>query len=258
MVQSHHSVRFGTATLASVWSWIIIAAVLGVASAAPLAAETIVLNPVKDNSLFEDNGGLSNGAGEYLFAGKAATDLARRAVLAFDVASALPADATINEVELAIDVTKIRNTDSWIFELRRLLVDWGEGTSDAEDEEGMGIAATAGDATWVNTFFPGSSWTNPGGDFSGVVSGTKTIGAEGSYTWSTTPQMVSDVQDWLNNPASNFGWIVIGDESTLGTAKRFNSRENSAPATAPRLTISFDVLIFSDGFESGDLSGWGP
>ncbi len=249
--------KTGTAKLKTIATITATFVVVGLFSRAPAIADTVILNPVKDNSLFDDvDGALSNGEGEYLFAGRTAANLLRRATLAFDVASALPANAMVTEVQLTVDVTKIRTDDSWLFELRRLLADWGEGTSDAEDEEGMGIAATAGDTTWVHTFFPSSFWTNPGGDFSAVTSGTKTIGAEGSYTWSSTPQMVGDVQDWFDNPASNFGWIVLGDESESGTAKRFNSRENTDLATAPRLAISFDVMIFGDGFESGDTSAW--
>ena len=48
--------------------------------------------------------------------------------------------------------------------------------------------------------------------------------------------MVADVQSWLDNPASNFGWLVLGDESTIATAKRFDTRESASP---PVLTIQF-------------------
>ena len=48
--------------------------------------------------------------------------------------------------------------------------------------------------------------------------------------------MVADVQSWLDNPASNFGWLVLGDESTIATAKRFDTRESASP---PVLTIQY-------------------
>src|SRR5207302_838656 len=48
-----------------------------------------------------------------------------------------------------------------------------------------------------------------------------------------------DVQNWLSSPGSNFGWIVIGDESGTGTAKRFDSRENSTASNQPALTIDY-------------------
>jgi len=48
--------------------------------------------------------------------------------------------------------------------------------------------------------------------------------------------MIADVQSWVNNPASNFGWLVLGDESTIATAKRFDTRESASP---PVLTIQY-------------------
>jgi len=66
------------------------------------------------------------------------------------------------------------------------------------------------------------------------------------------------VQNWLDNPTADFGWLVLGDETTSGSAKRFDSREN-AGGTGPRLTINFtinaptcNVNIASDVTESGD------
>jgi spore coat protein A len=52
--------------------------------------------------------------------------------------------------------------------------------------------------------------------------------------------MVTDVQSWLNTPANNFGWLVLGDESASTTAKRFETRESSSP---PLLTIQYTPLI---------------
>jgi hypothetical protein len=48
--------------------------------------------------------------------------------------------------------------------------------------------------------------------------------------------MASDVQAWLDNPASNFGWILICDEARSPTSRRFNSREGAVP---PSLLIDF-------------------
>jgi hypothetical protein len=49
---------------------------------------------------------------------------------------------------------------------------------------------------------------------------------------------VADVQQWLDQPASNFGWIIIGNESQSGTSKRFNSREFEG-SDAPGLEVVF-------------------
>jgi hypothetical protein len=120
-------------------------------------------------------------------------------------------------------------------ELHKLLADWGEGTSHAPMGEGDGAPATPNDATWRHRFFDTIFWTTQGGDFSATVSASQSVGGIGQYTWSSA-QMIADVQSWVNNPASNFGWLVLGDESTAATAKRFDTRESASP---PVLTIQY-------------------
>jgi hypothetical protein len=50
--------------------------------------------------------------------------------------------------------------------------------------------------------------------------------------------MVADVQGWLDTPANNHGWILIGPED-VQSAKRFGSRENSDVALRPALVLEF-------------------
>jgi len=68
------------------------------------------------------------------------------------------------------------------------------------------------------------------------------VGPLGSYSWGTNAAMVADVQSWLASPSTNFGWIVVGDESANLTAKRFGSREHPDPNLRPRLTIVYNSL----------------
>jgi hypothetical protein len=51
--------------------------------------------------------------------------------------------------------------------------------------------------------------------------------------------MAADVQGWLDSPATNFGWIIIGNESAALTAKRFDAHESAA--TRPILTVYYTV-----------------
>jgi hypothetical protein len=60
-----------------------------------------------------------------------------------------------------------------------------------------------------------------------------------AYTWDSTASMVSDVQDWLADAASNFGWILLGDESMATTARRFDTREATNSANWPTLEVTF-------------------
>jgi len=209
-------------------------------------AVEVVLNPSKDNTLFEESGSESNGAGDFFFAGASGGNnngAARRAVLAFDIADAIPAGATINSVTLTLEMTRTQPGTETV-RLRRLMADWGEGDSHATGQEGRGAPADNGDATWTHRFFDTQTWGTPGGVFGGVAA-ERSVGGVGSYSWSS-PMMVTHVQDWLDNPGVNFGWILIGNESGNSTAKQFRSRENASVSTRPKLTVDYS-LADADG-----------
>lgn len=210
---------------------------LAAAAVSGVAAGTVQIEPAKDNTLYEDAaGGLSNGAGARMFAGTTATGEVRRAVLAFDVAGGLPPGAEITSVSLTLQMSKTLLAQNTAVSLHRVLADWGEGGADAPGEEGGGAAAVGGDATWIHTFSPGQFWMAAGGDYDVVASASTAVVNVGPYTW-TSDLLLDDVKDWQADPAGNFGWLVLGDESEIATAKRFDSRESSNP---PVLTIDFD------------------
>lgn len=217
---------------------LVLAAALTFIGAGLASAATISIMPSKDNTLYEfdpDEGDFSNGAGFHFFAGKTVMSELRRAVLAFDIAGSIPPGSIITSVTLTMNMSKTFGDTARIVELHKLLADWGEGTSHAPGEEGEGTPATTNDATWRHRFFDTISWAMQGGDFSATVSASQSVGPLGYYTWNSA-QMVADVQSWVNNPASNFGWLVLGDESALGSAKRFDTRESASP---PVLTIEY-------------------
>jgi hypothetical protein len=51
--------------------------------------------------------------------------------------------------------------------------------------------------------------------------------------------MVADVQLWLDAPATNFGWLIKGNESGSKTASRFNSKGNSNISSRPVLRVTY-------------------
>jgi len=51
-------------------------------------------------------------------------------------------------------------------------------------------------------------------------------GGIGYYIW-TGDTLLADVREWIQNPDSNFGWMMIVREQETPTAKRLNSRENA-------------------------------
>src|SRR5262245_35539492 len=191
-----------------------LAAVIQLGVIETASADVVNLTPIADNTLYEDvTGALSNGAGTGMFAGKNGSGLIRRAVVAFDVAGALPAGATISSVTLTMNMSQTPAGNQNV-SLHRLLADWGEGTSVAAGAGGGGAPSTSGDATWIHTFFNTSFWSAVGGDYAASPSATATVGsAIGPYVWASTAAMVADVQAWLNSPGSNFGWAVVGNEA---------------------------------------------
>src|SRR6266487_4779720 len=216
---------------------LIVTIILPCTTANSVNAATISIMPSKDNTLYEFDpaeGDHSNGAGFHFFAGENGRGELRRGVLAFDVAGTIPAGSTITAVTLTMNMS-MTPAGALTVELHKLLADWGEGTSHAPMGEGDGAPATPNDATWRHRFYDTVFWTTQGGDFSSTVSASQSVGGIGQYTWNSV-QMVADVQSWLDNPASSFGWLVFGDETAIATAKRFDTRESASP---PMLTIQF-------------------
>lgn len=203
-------------------------------------AETVTIEPTQDNTLYESSqGALSNGSGGSFFTGATTSNGVRRAVIAFKDLSAIPDGATIESVELHLFMNK-ENSEPTMVNLYRLQSDWGESGSDAPETEGSGAPAQIGDATWNHAFYDNVAWSTPGGDFDPASRAQTMVGGAGVKVFGSSAGMIGDVQDWLENPSENFGWILIADES-VKSAKRYASRESSQEARRPRLEIEYSI-----------------
>ncbi|HEV8291280.1 MAG TPA: DNRLRE domain-containing protein, partial [Tepidisphaeraceae bacterium] len=218
---------------------------LGALGSCCALGDQVVLSPTKDNTIFSNDllfGSVtSNGAGPHMFVGQTSFDGARRALIAFNIADSVPLGADIDDVTLSFNVSRGHGTQN--ITLHRLLADWGEGSSDSGEAGGRGAPAADGDATWMyhHYFSPENAqpWTSPGGDF---VATESAHGTAAAVTFNlNSQQMAADVLQWRDNPSSNFGWILIGDESMFGAADRLDSRENSNVTFRPTLTIDYSV-----------------
>jgi spore coat protein A len=200
---------------------------------------TATITPSKDNTLAEELPENSSGACESIFSGMTDINVARRALMKFDIAAQVPANSTITSVTLNMIVTRGGNHPDSTFSLHRVTTDWGEGTNVCGVRGGgQGEPAVAGAATWLSAIHnQAPAWGTPGGDYNGTAS-SSTVVADETPVWSTTPAMVSDVQDWLDTPGTNFGWILKDSETASTTALRFDSREG---AIAPSLVVEFDL-----------------
>ena len=207
---------------------------------APTAVpESVTIAADRHSTLYEsDDGSRSNGAGENFFVGRTNGGALRRGLVRFPVESAVPDGATVTSVRLVLHLSRSSSEDQPV-SLHRVLADWGEGPSIAEFQGGTGGPSESNDATWVHRFWDTETWTTPGGEFEQVSSATTDVALlSDEFTW-TSDQMVDDVQRWLDDPETNFGWLLKGNEDIDQTTKRFRSRESPRDAERPALLVEF-------------------
>ncbi len=206
---------------------------------------TLAIEPDRDNTIFSENTAESNGSGSHIFSGKIQNGTAvRRALIRFDL-SAIPAGAQIDSASLNLFVFRSARgtTVPHSFALHKLTSNWGEAGSNGN---GSGAAAQSGDATWSQSFYPSTNWTGSGGDFETLASAI-TNAAYSDFpiskaVWESA-QMVTDIENWRSAPSTNFGWMIIGDETINGSAKGFFSRETQSPYQPyrPKLNIYYSI-----------------
>jgi hypothetical protein len=214
------------------------------------ASEVVTLIPSHDTTLMEIQPDRNNGGQGWVNAGTTQNVTRNHGLFQWDLTEAIPFGSTILSATVTFDVTRspgcgIGNSS---FSLYRVFRPWGEGDKIAVDNRGgQGAPATGGEATWNDRFFGDNPWGAPGGlpgvDFAQSPSASQFIYDIGRspYTFSADSQLVDDVQGWVNDSKSNFGWILISDdETTPFTARRFGSRED--PDHAPLLTVEFQVV----------------
>lgn len=210
-------------------------------------ADSVSLTASADTHLFEPAPDNNAGGNPTFIAGTNSSLKRNRGLVRFNLAGQIPANASIQSASLTLTVTNVpfSPADS-TFDLHRVLVDWGEGTGTSASGD-AGSAAGAGEATWNHRFHPSTSWSAVGaaapGDFSSTVSGSKFIQNVGTYTFSSTPEMVADVRQWMGDPSTNFGWIVISEsETTARTHRTFASSESSAN-NKPTLVVQYVIPV---------------
>ena len=219
--------------------FLLVAAVL--ALTASLRADTVEVICGRDNTLIEHAAGdLSGGLMPWLFAGQTAQiegERIRRALLRFEFAGVIPPGSTVTAATLRLRMNKSVLAGTNPFTLHRVLADWGEGTSDGSG--GVGGVSTEDSVTWIHRFYPDVLWSVTGGEFVAAASATTNVSGIGYYTWSGSG-LIADVAFWVNNPSSNFGMLLKGNEAgSAPTAKRFASREAAIAGDRPKLTITF-------------------
>jgi len=146
-----------------------------------------------------------------------------RGLFRFDL-SFLPTNAVVNSASLTLSVVQSQTAAAG-FSLDRLLVDWSE--------DGV---------TW-NMRTASDSWTAGGGlagtDFILAPSATASLGGAGSTAAFSSSGLAGDVQNWINNPGANFGWMLLATGEPGGTGKLVGSREDAGAEPV----LAFDYTV---------------
>jgi hypothetical protein len=226
---------------------------------------TATLYTVKDASIFNNEAGTANngnygtGGSELLQVGYGGGVYAR-SLVEFDLSS-IPSNAVIESVHLEF-TTGSSGSNIPIIYVHKLTQGWTEGTNKEVGNcsfnttcniQGVAIPDGGTDVTWNETSYSGTTmnpganlnpWTTPGGHFNSTSSAASNEVGATSLTYSSA-LLKNDVEGWLLNPSTNFGWILKSDFNiNLSSAmKRFRSREGATASgdvtTAPRLVIIY-------------------
>ena len=211
-------------------------------------AVDVQITASRDNTMYTDPE-RSNGASSKMWTGRSSNGSIKRCAVFFDIASIIPDEATVTSAVLSISVERAQSgAGPTMVNIHLLTKDWGEGLSNyPRFGGGGGSNALPCDMTLTHTFYPTGMWDTVGGDYVAAPS------AGTAVTWPTfddfipnhywnSAQTVSDVQGWLDNPSSNYGWIVIGNETVGPSAKRFISRNSTNESEHPTLFVGFVTL----------------
>jgi len=242
----------------------VLAVYLGFASLVPVKADVLTLQPVADTTLFQVAPDNNLGGATFFNAGTAGNGNRNRGIVLYDV-TGIPVGSVITEVAVSFEVVRQPATDmeSSLFSLRRVFQPWAEGAQVPENEASPGLGAPAGpdEATWNSRGIGGQAWSQPGGeagvDYSDTPSALTSSAGQGEIvTFETSSELIGDINSWLNQPAANFGWMLVTESEDVGkTARSFASRESGF---GPTLTIFYTpvpepgtIAILAMGFLGG-------
>lgn len=142
------------------------------------------------------------------------------ATLKWDVSS-IPAGKTVTSASITLNVVDASTHTYELYEMKR---NWSESS-----------------ATW-NQYTTGYNWASAGAngstDRGTTVLGTISASATGSYTINLNASGIALVQNWVNNPSANHGFIIANGAKTNGLD--FSSSEAAAAGQRPKLSVIYN------------------
>ena len=137
--------------------------------------------------------------------------------------TSIPAGSTLQSATLSLNVTGTSADTYEIYELKR---NWTELQT-----------------TW-NKATTGTNWQSAGGqgslDRGSTVLGTVTATATGIRNVVLNAAGLAVVQGWVNNPATNFGFILQDYANTTKDDLVFSSKESTVAANRPQLQLVYN------------------
>jgi hypothetical protein len=191
------------------------------ALAPTLFAASATFFSVADTTISPDDEALADAASATMIVGHLPNpEVASRALLRFDLSS-LPSGVVVTSATVEVTASVVADATANTHLLHRLTLGWTE----------------AG-ASWTDT--GGDFWENAGGDFEPASDVAAPIAGVGAYVFTSTPGLISTVQQWATNAASNFGWALRSAAEDSGrNGRRFNTRE--AASGRPKLVVGYFV-----------------
>jgi autotransporter-associated beta strand protein len=267
-------INSGKTAIAAAVSLVVVGISLSVSSA---WATQVEIGAEQDATLLGGNDALTNNslADPGIFVGTDGEGNPKRGLIEFNIAAAVPTGATITGVQLQLTVGQVAGSGGGspggtnapetisLFDETQA---WGQPTNFAGATtfggHGHGAMPDPGDATWNYAFYNTTPWTVAGGDWTSSlpdVADASVTGTLASFTWSSAA-MVTDVQNWLNSPSANFGWILKNADETDPTDFRAfwsaqGAAANNNPAIAPQLTVTYVAAPPPTAYWSGAQSG---
>jgi len=210
---------------------------------ADLEADSAVATLADDTTLYENFPDTNGGGDSAVCIGNAGTTAnTRRALLRYTL-PAIPAGSTVTRVEWALVQDSVRDMGAGplpvTLVVRRVTSAWVEGTGSGPSSGPCGQGQAVAGVTW-NT-----QPTVAGADSASTAMTTLNgfIALFDTNTGTANDGLIADVQAWVDDGATNFGWrLAVSEEGTADNSRRM---EHGA------LTIHWKLPpIFADGFES--------
>jgi len=189
-------------------------------------------------------------AGEERFMAGTTKNGIRRALLKFptdDDDNTFPSDTKVECTEIRLITTRSdeerRTVPTPVIKVHRVATQWTTTGGNNLQLHGLnGGTANARDTTWKYSSYPSTEWENSGGDFYNNVLG-RNVEAGDLHWYGKTRAMAEVVQEWIDEPSTNFGFILIGSDETYtlpppGSYSRYNGIESS-PDLIPRLIVTY-------------------